>query len=59
MIAFEQVKHVTSPELCLVVRFKKIQENLGFLKFFSILKIEKLKFMVFILFYFIFFQIRC
>ena len=40
LIAFEQVKHVTSPGLCLVVKLKKIQENLGFLQFFSILKIE-------------------
>ena len=32
--------------------FKKIQENLGFLKFFSILKIEKLKFLEFKFFFF-------
>ena len=44
LIAFEQIKHVTSPGLCLVIKLKKIQENLGFLPFFSILKIEILKF---------------
>ena len=53
LIAFEQVKHVTSPGLCLVVKLKKIQENLGFLQFFSILKIEILYIFIYIVFFFL------
>ena len=54
LIAFEQVKRVISPRLCLVVRLKKNkQENLGFLQFFSILKIEILIFS-FVFFFFFF-----
>ena len=59
LIAFEQVKHVTSPGLCLVVKLKKIQENLGFPQFFSILKIEILIFFFFCDFCVFVFQIKC
>ena len=48
LIAFEQVKLVTSPGLCLVVKLKKKKKNLGFLPFFSILKIEILYIYIYI-----------